>query len=87
MALKLTMGQDDIFITTDGMVVQVTDIKKQASGRPVVELSIVAPCTTAVTRLMIADSDSSIKKQIEVIGQWDSYPHIEKGLSELLWDD
>jgi hypothetical protein len=87
MALKLTMGQDDIFITTDGMVVQVTDIKEQASGRPVAELSIVAPRTTTVTRLMSSDSDARVKKQIEMISQWTSYPHVERGLNELLWED
>lgn len=87
MALNLTLGRDDIFITTDGLVAKITDIKKEASGRPVIELSIVAPTTTAITRIMSAETDEIVDKKIKVMQQWTSYPAVEKGLIELLWDN
>ena len=87
MALKLTLGKDDIFITTDGLVAKITEIKREASGRPVIQLSIVAPSTTAITRIMSAETDTIVDKKIEVMQQWTSYPAVEKGLTELLWDD
>jgi len=51
------------------------------------QLSIVAPSTTAITRIMSAETDAIVDKKIEVMQQWTSYPAVEKGLTELLWDD
>lgn len=87
MSLNITLGESDIFITSDGTVVKVENFIKQASGKVVVELAIVAPRTTAITRMMMKESEETIADKVKELSQWDNYNHIQKGLDELLWDD
>jgi len=84
MALKLTLGRDDVFITSDGMVAQVTSISRKASGQLAAQISIVAPSTTKITRIMSSDNEEAVNRKLRELESWDNADEIFYGVDELI---